>query len=134
MRWKQPVTCPPPRGDSLPPGGRETDMPRNWGYHRSRMRRRQAIFGAAAMGSALFGRDGWPDGSVGLWLGGDVQLGDGGARLEDLGWVIDGAVGIVNLEGPVSDVAPATDAERVVLWSAPRALEVLRAAGVRVAG
>jgi poly-gamma-glutamate capsule biosynthesis protein CapA/YwtB (metallophosphatase superfamily) len=98
------------------------------------MRRRQAILGAAAMGSALFGRDSWPDGSVELWLGGDVQLGDGSVRFEELGWAVDGAVGIVNLEGPVADAAPATDPERVALWNAPRALEGLRAAGVRVAG
>jgi poly-gamma-glutamate capsule biosynthesis protein CapA/YwtB (metallophosphatase superfamily) len=46
-----------------------------------------------------------------LWIGGDLHLGTRGgpaaARLAPLARVIDGATGVVNLEGPVADDAPA---------------------------
>jgi hypothetical protein len=70
---------------------------------------------------------------VELWLGGDVNLGDGGrAQLRSIAGIVQGAFGIVNLEGPVSDRLPLKGKLR--LWNAPRALAELLAVNVRVAG
>jgi hypothetical protein len=42
--------------------------------------------------------------SVELWLGGDVNLGDGGrGQLQGIAGIVQGAVGIVNLEDPVAE-------------------------------
>lgn len=73
--------------------------------------------------------------TVDLWLGGDVHLGDAdastaGARLAALRPLTFGALGVVNLEGPVS-AAPPRHGE---LANHPAALPALRAAGVRVVG
>src|SRR5215471_12831134 len=39
-----------------------------------------------------------------LWLGGDVSLGDGGrGQLQGISGIVQGATGIVNLEGPVAE-------------------------------
>lgn len=68
-----------------------------------------------------------------LWIGGDAHLGDDGSgRLSEIAPVLDGAVGIVNLEGPVAPATPPGSGVR--LHNAPRALGSLRSAGVRAAG
>jgi hypothetical protein len=42
--------------------------------------------------------------TVDLWLGGDVTLGDGGrGQLDGISGIVQGAVGIVNLEEPVAE-------------------------------
>ncbi|NUO51312.1 MAG: hypothetical protein HOV80_20850, partial [Polyangiaceae bacterium] len=70
---------------------------------------------------------------VELWIGGDVHLGDDTSpRLAAIAPVLDGAVGIVNLEGPVAPAAPSGSGVR--LHNAPPALASLRSAGVRAAG
>src|SRR6266567_8447611 len=41
--------------------------------------------------------------SADLWLGGDVNLGDGGReQLQGISGIVQGATGVVNLEGPVA--------------------------------
>ncbi len=63
-----------------------------------------------------------------LWLGGDVHLGSSQLDvLAPLRSFVEGAIGIVNLEGPVATVAGP-------LVNHPTSLATLRAAGVRVAG
>lgn len=63
-----------------------------------------------------------------VWIGGDVHLGDHDVDvLAPLRPFVEGAIGIVNLEGPV-----ATTPGKLV--NHPASLAVLRAAGVRVAG
>jgi poly-gamma-glutamate capsule biosynthesis protein CapA/YwtB (metallophosphatase superfamily) len=72
--------------------------------------------------------------SADLWLGGDVNLGDGGnEQLQSIAPIVQGAVGIVNLEGPVAERA---DLQRgtLGLWNNPNALAELAALNVRVAG
>jgi poly-gamma-glutamate capsule biosynthesis protein CapA/YwtB (metallophosphatase superfamily) len=70
---------------------------------------------------------------VELWIGGDVHLGDDtSARLSGLDAAIAGAVGIINLEGPVAAAAPSGAGVR--LHNVPPALASLRSVGVRVAG
>jgi len=71
--------------------------------------------------------------SARIWLGGDVFLGAGGhGALSFIPAIVDGAPGIVNLEGPVGDGRAA--AVGIRLTQAPRALAELRAAGIAVAG
>ena len=71
--------------------------------------------------------------SAELWLGGDVNLGDGGKeQLRAITGMVQGAVGIVNLEGPVSGRLPTKD--RLRLWNSPSTLKELSAVKVRVAG
>jgi hypothetical protein len=72
--------------------------------------------------------------SADLWLGGDVNLGDGGhGQLQGISGIVQGAVGIVNLEGPV--VGRPTSRPGVLrLWNAPRALPEISALNVKVAG
>ncbi|HEY6968701.1 MAG TPA: CapA family protein [Candidatus Angelobacter sp.] len=71
--------------------------------------------------------------SAELWLGGDVNLGDGGkGQLQNITGMVQGASGIVNLEGPVSERLETTD--RLRLWNTPTALAELSAAQVKVAG
>jgi poly-gamma-glutamate capsule biosynthesis protein CapA/YwtB (metallophosphatase superfamily) len=75
-----------------------------------------------------------PEKSAELWLGGDVNLGDGGnAQLQDIAGMVKGAAGIVNLEGPVSERLPQNE-DRLRLWNAPQALAELTAVKVKVAG
>lgn len=74
-----------------------------------------------------------PPARVELWLGGDVNLGVGGRGvLAPLAPLTRRAVGIVNLEGPVTPRAPS--GEGLKLFNAPSALGELKALGVEVAG
>ena len=42
--------------------------------------------------------------SADLWMGGDVNLGDGGReQLQGISGIVQGDAGIVNLEGPVAE-------------------------------
>jgi capsule synthesis protein PGA_cap len=69
-----------------------------------------------------------------LWLGGDVNLGDGGrGQLKDIAGIVQGAAGIVNLEGPVAEKKELR-AGGLRLWNSPKALGELDVLGVRVAG
>ena len=71
--------------------------------------------------------------SAELWIGGDVNLGDGGkAQLQNITGMVQGASGIVSLEGAVTDRLETKDYLR--LWNAPTALAELSAAQVKVAG
>ncbi|HLJ30275.1 MAG TPA: CapA family protein [Candidatus Angelobacter sp.] len=73
-----------------------------------------------------------PEKSADLWLGGDVNLGDAGkTQLQDIASMVQGAVGIVNLEGPVAERLPQ---DHLRLWNAVPALSELSALNVRVAG
>jgi poly-gamma-glutamate capsule biosynthesis protein CapA/YwtB (metallophosphatase superfamily) len=68
-----------------------------------------------------------------LWLGGDVNLGDGGkGQLQGITGMVQGEAGIVNLEGPVAQLRP--ESGSVKLWNSPQALSELAALSVRVAG
>ena len=74
-----------------------------------------------------------------IWLGGDVNLGDGGkGQLKDIAGMVQGAVGIVNLEGPVmantATKDKEKDKEKLRLWNSPKALPELHALNVQVAG
>lgn len=73
-----------------------------------------------------------------LWFGGDVNLGDGGeGQLQGIKGMVQGAAGIVNLEGPVyrSPVAQVQPAPgELKLWNSPQSLPELTALNVRVAG
>lgn len=72
--------------------------------------------------------------SAELWLGGDVNLGDGGrGQLQGIAGIVQGAVGIVNLEGPVAQHLPRRPAT-LRLWNAPLALAEISALNVKVAG
>lgn len=72
-------------------------------------------------------------GPLALWLGGDVHWGDGALAIEGLDDLLVGAVGIVNLEGPVAaEPSGARDGE-VRLHNGPAGLASLKRAGVGVA-
>jgi poly-gamma-glutamate capsule biosynthesis protein CapA/YwtB (metallophosphatase superfamily) len=72
--------------------------------------------------------------SVDLWLGGDVNLGDGGrGQLQGIAGIVQGAVGIVNLEGPIVERVQLRRGS-LGLWNSPQALPELDALNVRVAG
>jgi len=59
------------------------------------------------------------DEAVDLWLGGDVNLGDGGHKqLSGIAGIVQGAIGIVNLEGPVAERSELRKAG-LRLWNAP---------------
>jgi poly-gamma-glutamate synthesis protein (capsule biosynthesis protein) len=74
-----------------------------------------------------------PEKSAELWMGGDVNLGDGGKKqLQDIAAMVKGTPGIVNLEGPISERLPNRDHLR--LWNAPAALAELSGLNVRIAG
>src|SRR6516164_3645008 len=70
-----------------------------------------AIMAAAAIISVAsfsafrsFAQDQTGDKTAELWLGGDVSLGDGGrGQLQGISGIVQGATGIVNLEGPVAE-------------------------------
>jgi len=69
-----------------------------------------------------------------LWLGGDVNLGDGGrGQLQGISGIVQGAAGIVNLEGPVAKQRQLNHSG-LRLWNAPQALPELKASSVNVAG
>jgi poly-gamma-glutamate capsule biosynthesis protein CapA/YwtB (metallophosphatase superfamily) len=69
-----------------------------------------------------------------LWLGGDVNLGDGGhGQLQGIAPIVQGVMGIVNLEGPVAR-RPELQQGTLGLWNAPQALAELAALNVKVAG
>lgn len=74
-----------------------------------------------------------PEKTAELWLGGDVNLGDGGkGQLKGIAGMVQGISGIVNLEGAVSERLP--DEGHLRLWNAPAALSELSALNIRVAG
>jgi poly-gamma-glutamate synthesis protein (capsule biosynthesis protein) len=81
-----------------------------------------ALLAAAALGCTPT-----TSGSVELWIGGDVHVGNAPVSLPQLAELGD-ALGIINLEGPVSDGV------REGLANSPSSLPALHAAGVRVAG
>jgi hypothetical protein len=69
-----------------------------------------------------------------LWLGGDVSLGDGGrGQLQGIFGIVQGAAGIVNLEGPVAE-RPPLKAGSLRLWNSPKALAEIFALNVKAAG
>jgi len=69
-----------------------------------------------------------------LWLGGDVNLGDGGrGQLNGISGIVQGAVGIVNLEGPVAEQRQ-LKARGLQLWNSPSALKEISELNVKVAG
>lgn len=69
--------------------------------------------------------------AVELWLGGDLQVGNiSGDRLVHLAPQLAGAIGIVNLEGAVTD----RPEENRLLFNHPAQLATIARAGVRVAG
>jgi len=74
------------------------------------------------------------DRTADLWLGGDVSLGDGGrGQLQGISGMVQGAAGIVNLEGPAA-MRPQLKAGSLRLWNAPAALPEISALNVKVAG
>jgi poly-gamma-glutamate capsule biosynthesis protein CapA/YwtB (metallophosphatase superfamily) len=69
-----------------------------------------------------------------LWLGGDVSLGDGGSgQLRGISGIVQGAAGIVNLEGPVAARSRLAGGG-LRLWNSPAALDELSGLNVKVAG
>lgn len=69
--------------------------------------------------------------TVSLWFGGDTHLGARAHALFDRAPAeLRGAVGVVNLEGPLEDAPPQSTPRR--LTSSTRSLAALREAGVRV--
>src|SRR5260370_29405249 len=74
-----------------------------------------------------------------LWMGGDVNLGDGGrGQLQGISGIVQGAAGIVNLEGPVAERKQLSAAERrqpktggLRLWNATQALTEISALNVK---
>jgi poly-gamma-glutamate synthesis protein (capsule biosynthesis protein) len=87
-----------------------------------------AIAGALAFASLS------DPGAADLWLGGDVSLGDGGrGQLQGISGIVQGATGIVNLEGPVVERAQ-LKAGKLRLWNAPKALPEISALNVKVGG
>lgn len=72
--------------------------------------------------------------SVELWLGGDVNLGDGGrGQLQGIAGIVQNATGIVNLEGPVAERSELRRGT-LGLWNAPKVLSEIPALNVKVAG
>lgn len=72
--------------------------------------------------------------SAELWLGGDVNLGDGGrGQLQGISGIVQGAAGIVNLEGPVAERAELRSG-LLRLWNAPKVLAEISALNVKVGG
>src|SRR5262249_12288588 len=95
--------------------------------------RQVAVIVATAAILALTACHRAPEKSAELWLGGDVNLGDGGkGQLQGIAGMVQGASGIVNLEGPVAGPQPTKD--RLRLGNAPSALSELSALKIRVAG
>jgi poly-gamma-glutamate capsule biosynthesis protein CapA/YwtB (metallophosphatase superfamily) len=72
--------------------------------------------------------------SVELWLGGDVNLGNGGrGQLHGIAGIVQNATGIVNLEGPVAERSELRT-KTLQLWNSPKALSEISALNVKVAG
>jgi poly-gamma-glutamate capsule biosynthesis protein CapA/YwtB (metallophosphatase superfamily) len=72
--------------------------------------------------------------SADLWLGGDVNLGDGGhGQLSGISGIVQGAAGIVNLEGPVAEQRQ-LKTHGLQLWNAPSALKEISEVNAKVAG
>jgi hypothetical protein len=72
--------------------------------------------------------------SVDLWFAGDVNLGGGGGKqLNGIAGMVQGAAGIVNLEGPVA-VRAQLSKTGLRLWNSPASLKELSALNVNVAG
>ncbi len=72
--------------------------------------------------------------SADLWLGGDVNLGDGGReQLQGISGIVQGATGVVNLEGPVAQRSQLLT-HKFRLWNSPNALGELLALHVQVTG
>jgi poly-gamma-glutamate synthesis protein (capsule biosynthesis protein) len=72
--------------------------------------------------------------SVELWLGGDVNLGNGGrGQLQGIAGIVQNATGIVNLEGPVAERSELRT-KTLQLWNSPKALSELSDLGLKVAG
>lgn len=93
-----------------------------------------ASMAAAGLTSACRNRARQP---VELWFGGDVHLGraPAGGRLAALASIVDGAIGIVNLEGPIGEPEPGdNEIDGAALVNAPRALSGLGELGVQVIG
>lgn len=85
-------------------------------------------------GTLAWGSLGAEEKAVDLWLGGDVNLGDGGhGQLQGMAGIVQGAVGIVNLEGPVVERSQLRRGT-LGLWNAPRALAEISVLNVKVAG
>jgi poly-gamma-glutamate synthesis protein (capsule biosynthesis protein) len=81
-----------------------------------------------------FAQDQTGDKTAELWLGGDVSLGDGGrGQLQGISGIVQGATGIVNLEGPVAE-RPLLKAGSLRLWNSPKALAEILALNVKAAG
>jgi poly-gamma-glutamate synthesis protein (capsule biosynthesis protein) len=77
---------------------------------------------------------GFQEKSAELWLGGDVNLGDGRReQLQSISGIVQGSTGIVNLEGPVAQRSQLLT-QKLRLWNAPKALDELLALHVQVAG
>jgi poly-gamma-glutamate capsule biosynthesis protein CapA/YwtB (metallophosphatase superfamily) len=108
----------------------------------------QAVLGArtvktaAAMAAAIMiaatlvlaSQQGDDERSAELWLGGDVSLGDGGrGQLEGIARIVQGATGIVNLEGPVTERGQLKP-RSLEVWNAPQSLSEIAALNVKVAG
>jgi capsule synthesis protein PGA_cap len=71
---------------------------------------------------------------VDLWLAGDVNLGDGGrGQLLGIKGIVQGAAGIVNLEGPVARRSQLRFG-LLRLWNSPDALREVADLNVKVAG
>src|SRR5215471_6820097 len=88
---------------------------------------------ATAAVATLAGCHRQPEKSAELWLGGDVNLGDGGkGQLQGITGMVQGAAGIVNLEGPVS--GPLPNKKELRLWNSPAALNELAAVQIKVTG
>ncbi|MEW6729751.1 MAG: CapA family protein [Acidobacteriota bacterium] len=68
-----------------------------------------------------------------LWFGGDVHLGSSSHRqFNELNSVLTGAIGFINLEGPVSESSVSSD--KLTLINAPASLTELLATGVSLVG
>src|SRR5215472_9356199 len=76
-----------------------------------------ATMAAIAVAGALAFASLSDPGPADLWLGGDVNLGDGGrGQLQGISGIVQGATGIVNLEGPVTE-RPGLKAGSLRLWN-----------------
>jgi poly-gamma-glutamate capsule biosynthesis protein CapA/YwtB (metallophosphatase superfamily) len=93
-----------------------------------------AVAMIAAATAAAGQRDEVVDRPVELWLGGDISLGDGGSGpLNGIARIVQGAAGIVNLEGPVAgrrQLRPGS----LAVFNSPRSLSELSQLDVKVAG
>src|SRR2546421_684598 len=83
--------------------------------HKSGAVRQIAAMMVIAVIASFIGCRRQPEKSAELWLGGDVNLGDGGKeQLKAISAMVAGAIGIVNLEGPVTQRLPQ---DKLRLWN-----------------